>query len=196
MSSSSPNAKPKKLFVVGMHRSGTSILADLLKAHPSISGHEIAEMPPEQQRIPLLLVKIQEAEGLQARLKGEPEPPLKGVSVRSTPEGQSRIAELLSSIEAETAKSPKAKAARIEDLLMKINDAEATNAKLKGASGFTFLTRWNRWADDCRIGIVRCDSSVAKFASEEKLVGLSFPTMSVPRASSYRPFSCISSSDS
>ena len=47
MSSSSPNAKPKKLFVVGMHRSGTSILADLLKAHPSISGHEIAEMPPE-----------------------------------------------------------------------------------------------------------------------------------------------------
>ena len=47
MSSSSPNAKPKKLFVVGMHRSGTSILADLLKAHPAIAGHEIAEMPPE-----------------------------------------------------------------------------------------------------------------------------------------------------
>ena len=26
------NAKPKKIFVVGLHRSGTSILAELLKA--------------------------------------------------------------------------------------------------------------------------------------------------------------------
>ena len=40
-------AHQRKVFVVGLHRSGTSILAELLKGHPSICGHDIAEMPPE-----------------------------------------------------------------------------------------------------------------------------------------------------
>merc|ERR1719353_1166415 len=39
--------KPRKVFVVGLHRSGTSILAELLKSHPLIAGHQIDEMPPE-----------------------------------------------------------------------------------------------------------------------------------------------------
>lgn len=37
----------KHIFVVGLHRSGTSILSELLKAHPFISGHKIDEMPKE-----------------------------------------------------------------------------------------------------------------------------------------------------
>jgi hypothetical protein len=40
-------ATKRKVFVVGLHRSGTSILSELLKAHPSICGHNVAEMPPE-----------------------------------------------------------------------------------------------------------------------------------------------------
>ena len=43
----SPTANPRHVFVVGLHRSGTSILAELLKAHPKISGHTIEGMPPE-----------------------------------------------------------------------------------------------------------------------------------------------------
>ena len=31
----------------GLHRSGTSILAELLKSHPKIAGHQIEGMPPE-----------------------------------------------------------------------------------------------------------------------------------------------------
>ena len=46
-STNSPTDSPRHVFVVGLHRSGTSILADLLKAHPAIAGHHIAEMPPE-----------------------------------------------------------------------------------------------------------------------------------------------------
>lgn len=45
--SSSPSPQRRHVFVVGMHRSGTSILAELLKAHPLISGHAIQEMPEE-----------------------------------------------------------------------------------------------------------------------------------------------------
>ena len=37
----------RRLFVVGLHRSGTSILAEILKAHPLISGHQIEAMPAE-----------------------------------------------------------------------------------------------------------------------------------------------------
>jgi hypothetical protein len=41
-------ARPKKhVFIVGCHRSGTSILAELLKMHPQISGHIVEQMPPE-----------------------------------------------------------------------------------------------------------------------------------------------------
>ena len=40
-------ATKRKVFVVGLHRSGTSILSELLKAHPNICGHNVAEMPPE-----------------------------------------------------------------------------------------------------------------------------------------------------
>lgn len=44
---SSPEGTPKHVFVVGLHRSGTSILAELIKAHPLVSGHTVTEMPPE-----------------------------------------------------------------------------------------------------------------------------------------------------
>ena len=47
MRQNSPPTKPRHVFVVGLHRSGTSILAELLKQHPQIAGHTIVDMPPE-----------------------------------------------------------------------------------------------------------------------------------------------------
>ena len=45
----SPQSPTKRqhIFVVGLHRSGTSILAELLKTNPKIAGHNVHEMPPE-----------------------------------------------------------------------------------------------------------------------------------------------------
>ena len=37
----------RRIFVVGLHRSGTSILAQLIAGHPLIAGHQIEGMPAE-----------------------------------------------------------------------------------------------------------------------------------------------------
>ena len=42
-----PRHATRKLFVGGLHRSGTSILAEALRANPHISAHLIPEMPEE-----------------------------------------------------------------------------------------------------------------------------------------------------
>lgn len=42
-----PGPAPRHVFVGGVHRSGTSLLAGLVKAHPAVSGQRILGMPAE-----------------------------------------------------------------------------------------------------------------------------------------------------
>ena len=42
----------KKVFVGGLHRSGTSIMAEVLKSHPDISGHHIEVRSTDARKMP------------------------------------------------------------------------------------------------------------------------------------------------